>query len=125
MALMPERVKYRKMQRGNRSGLVGTFVIGMVAGLVASPCVGPFLNALLLVIATTGDFDGILAEDVIHSRLILVWGTNPAVTNPNTGKVEEALSEVRHVKADLHSRESSVLGQLPGPADVSALVLLH
>jgi hypothetical protein len=32
-------------------------------------------------------------------------------------RLEEALREVRHVKADLHSRESSVLGTLPGPAE--------
>ncbi len=35
-------------------------------------------------------------------------------------KVEEALSEVQHVKADLHSRDSSVLGVLPGPAETAA-----
>jgi len=34
--------------------------------------------------------------------------------------VEEALSEVRSVKADLHSRKSSVLGTLPGPAETAA-----
>ena len=35
-------------------------------------------------------------------------------------KVEEALGEVRDVKADLFSRESSVLGTLPGPAEMAA-----
>jgi len=35
-------------------------------------------------------------------------------------RVEEALSEVRDVKADLHSRKSSVLGTLPGPAEMAA-----
>ena len=34
--------------------------------------------------------------------------------------VEEALSEVRAVKADLYSLESSVLGELPGPAERAA-----
>jgi len=34
--------------------------------------------------------------------------------------VAEALSEVRHVKADLFSRTSSVLGKLPGPAELAA-----
>ena len=35
-------------------------------------------------------------------------------------KVEQALREVRHVKADLHSRRSSILGALPGPAEMAA-----
>ena len=35
-------------------------------------------------------------------------------------KVEQALSEVRQVKADLYSRESSVLGTLPGPEEMAA-----
>ena len=35
-------------------------------------------------------------------------------------KVEQALREVRDVKAGLFSRQSSVLGQLPGPAEMAA-----
>ena len=35
-------------------------------------------------------------------------------------EVEQALSEVRHVRADLHSRTSNVLGTLPGPAETAA-----
>ncbi len=35
-------------------------------------------------------------------------------------KVEEAFREVRHVKMDLHSRRSSILGALPGPAEMAA-----
>jgi anaerobic selenocysteine-containing dehydrogenase len=31
--------------------------------------------------ATIGTSDGILPGDVVHSRFILVWGANPAVTN--------------------------------------------
>ena len=34
--------------------------------------------------------------------------------------VEEALSAVRDVKIDMFSRTSSVLGELPGPADLAA-----
>jgi len=43
-----------------------------------------------------------------------------SVATAGADKVEEALSEVRHVKADLYSRESSVLGTLPGPAEMAA-----
>lgn len=35
-------------------------------------------------------------------------------------KIEQALREVREVKADLFSRRSSVLGRLPGPAELAA-----
>jgi len=43
----------------NRSGLLGVFSMGMIAGLIASPCVGPFLGGLLTMFATTGN--GLLA----------------------------------------------------------------
>lgn len=39
-----------------RGGLVGVFAMGLVAGLVASPCVGPFLAALLVWVGTTGNW---------------------------------------------------------------------
>lgn len=35
-------------------------------------------------------------------------------------QVEQALSDVRDVKADLFSRQSSVLGRMPGPAEMAA-----
>jgi len=38
----------------------------------------------------------------------------------NADKVDEALAEVRHVKADLFSQDSSVLGKLPTPAEMAA-----
>jgi thiol:disulfide interchange protein DsbD len=68
---------------GNRSGLVGVFFMGMVAGLVASPCVGPFLNALLLVIATTGDwllgFVSLFVFGLGMGLLLIGVGTFPAL----------------------------------------------
>lgn len=36
---------------GRRGGLMGTFVMGMAAGLIISPCVGPVVFALLLQVA--------------------------------------------------------------------------
>ena len=39
---------------GARRGLVGSLFMGMVMGLVASPCVGPFLIALITFIAAKG-----------------------------------------------------------------------
>ncbi len=43
-----------------------------------------------------------------------------SVAAEGTDKVEEALAEVRDVKAGLFSRQSSVLGTLPGRADMAA-----
>jgi thiol:disulfide interchange protein DsbD len=37
------------------AGLVGVFVMGLIAGLVASPCVGPVIVGLLVYISTTGN----------------------------------------------------------------------
>jgi len=42
----------------------------------------------------------------------------PAAAGPE--HVEKALSEVRDVKAELFSRKSSILGKLPGPAEMAA-----
>ncbi len=36
---------------GNRGGMIGTFLMGMTAGLIISPCVGPIVFALLLQVA--------------------------------------------------------------------------
>lgn len=67
----------------SRSGLIGIFLMGMVAGLIASPCVGPFLNALLLVIATTGDavlgFVSLFIFGIGMGMLLIGVGTFPAL----------------------------------------------
>jgi len=39
---------------GGRRGALGAILMGMVMGLVASPCVGPFLVALIAFVATQG-----------------------------------------------------------------------
>jgi thiol:disulfide interchange protein DsbD len=84
---------------GNRSGLLGTFVIGMVAGLVASPCVGPFLNALLLVIATTGDwlvgFLSLFVFGLGMGLLLIGVGTFPALMGklPQSGGWMESVKK--------------------------------
>jgi len=52
----------------------------------------------------------------------VVLAVTLAVTDVTSGadKVEQALREVRDVKADLHSRRSTVLGKLPGPEESAA-----
>ncbi len=76
---------------GSRAGIVGAFVAGMVAGLVASPCVGPFLAALLVWVGTTGDillgFWTLFIFGLGLSALLVAVGTFPSVmsTMPQSG----------------------------------------
>ncbi len=76
---------------GQRSGLVGTFAMGMVAGLVASPCVGPFLAALLVWVATTGNwllgFLTLFTFGMGMGMLLIGVGTFPAMLGsmPSSG----------------------------------------
>ncbi len=44
-----------KMQGGHKSEVIGSFLIGGVAGVIAAPCVGPVLIALLSWISQTKD----------------------------------------------------------------------
>jgi thiol:disulfide interchange protein DsbD len=44
-----------KLQSKRGQGIIGVFLMGVVTGLVASPCLGPVLLALLAWIAKTGD----------------------------------------------------------------------
>jgi thiol:disulfide interchange protein DsbD len=68
---------------GTRGGLVGVFAMGLVAGLVASPCVGPFLAALLVWVATTGDwvlgFISLFTFGIGMGLLLIGVGTFPAL----------------------------------------------
>jgi thiol:disulfide interchange protein DsbD len=76
---------------GRRGGLVGTFAMGLVAGLVASPCVGPFLAALLVWVATTGNwvlgFFTLFTFGMGMGMLLIGVGTFPALVGsmPRSG----------------------------------------
>jgi len=83
---------------GQRSGLVGVFVMGMVAGLIASPCVGPFLGGLLLMLATTGNgllaFVSLFIFGMGMGMLLIAVGTFPALLGslPQAGGWMETLN---------------------------------
>lgn len=40
---------------GAKSGVVGAFFMGLTMGIVAAPCIGPFVLSLVTVVATKGD----------------------------------------------------------------------
>lgn len=67
----------------SRGGVAGVFAMGMVAGLVASPCVGPFLAALLVWVGTTGNwvlgFFALFTFGIGMGLLLIGIGTFPAL----------------------------------------------
>lgn len=44
----------KSKQAGRGKGFFGAFLIGAISGLVASPCIGPLVLAILVVVASTG-----------------------------------------------------------------------
>ena len=85
------RDRFQGPGSSNRTGLIGVFAMGLVAGLVASPCVGPFLAALLVWVATTGDwvlgFFSLFTFGIGMGLLLIGVGTFPAMlgTMPQSG----------------------------------------
>jgi thiol:disulfide interchange protein DsbD len=52
-AALTNRIEATK-RKGKGRGFVGAFLIGALSGLVASPCIGPLIFAILVVVAATG-----------------------------------------------------------------------
>ncbi len=52
-AAFTNRIEMTK-QKGKGHGFFGAFLIGALSGLVASPCIGPLVLAILVVVAATG-----------------------------------------------------------------------
>ena len=51
---LPSGMQGRMTEGAQRGGVIGAILMGMVTGLVASPCVGPVLVVLLAFVAKTG-----------------------------------------------------------------------
>lgn len=52
---IPSSIATRMQGKGGGGSYVGIFLMGIVAGLIASPCIGPVLVGLLVYIAQTGN----------------------------------------------------------------------
>jgi thioredoxin:protein disulfide reductase len=52
---LPSSIQSRLQSGGPKSGFLGAIAMGMVAGLVAAPCAGPIIVALMTYIASTGN----------------------------------------------------------------------
>jgi thiol:disulfide interchange protein DsbD len=85
---LPSGVKTRLSNMGG-VGLRGAFVLGMISALIAAPCTGPVLGALLTWVSSTGDLVrgalGLLAYALGLGLLFWLVGTF-AVTLPKSGR---------------------------------------
>jgi thiol:disulfide interchange protein DsbD len=51
---VPNALRQKLGTRASGGGVIGSIVLGIVAALVVSPCVGPFVAGILLYVATSG-----------------------------------------------------------------------
>ncbi len=51
---VPEKLRNKLASKGGGDGIGGVIVLGAIAALVVSPCVGPFVAGIMLYIATSG-----------------------------------------------------------------------
>ena len=76
---VPASLRMKLGTAGRGGGVVGSIVLGIVAALVVSPCVGPFVAGILLYVATSGSpFIGFLVLFVFAlglGTLFLIIGT--------------------------------------------------
>jgi thiol:disulfide interchange protein DsbD len=89
-----------RLQSGPRTGVIGAVLMGMVTGLVASPCVGPVLVVLLTFVANVGNllygFSLLFVFALGLGMLFIVIGTFAGALNalPAAG---EWMETVKHV----------------------------
>lgn len=85
---LPHGVKTRLSNMGG-VGVRGAFVLGMISALIAAPCTGPVLGALLTWVSSSGDWVlgslGLLSYALGLGLLFWVVGTF-AVTLPKSGR---------------------------------------
>lgn len=79
-----------------RKGLIGAFIVGLVAGLISSPCATPVLVAILALVAGRANVllgVGLLAAYSLgHSILLLIAGTSVGwvqqmASSPSTDRI--------------------------------------
>ena len=88
--------------------------------------------AVMGVMATNGDTTGVLPEDIIHSRYIILWGTNPVISNQHLWPfiLKARQNGARLVVIDPFQSASSVAADwhiqpMPGTDTALALGLIH
>ena len=113
---VPASWKTKLSSVGLGGGYVGAFLMGLVAGVIAAPCTGPFLLGILAYISTTGSpflgFTFLFTYAMGLGVLFLVLGTF-AVSLPKGGRW---MSTVRSVLGCLLIATAGYLVAVPFPA---------
>lgn len=93
---LPPSVQARLNQVGGK-GFGGAFAMGLVGGLIAAPCTGPFLAGLLAFVSTTGSVVGGGALLFVYAlgMGVLFWALAAfALSLPKSGAWMEAVKSV-------------------------------
>ncbi|MCA9532110.1 MAG: thioredoxin family protein [Myxococcales bacterium] len=93
---LPTSVQTRLSQSGG-VGFKGAFVMGLVSGLIAAPCAGPVISALLAYVSTTRDVTfgalSMFSYAIGLGTLFFVVGTF-ALSLPKTGRWVDAVKSL-------------------------------
>jgi thiol:disulfide interchange protein DsbD len=95
---VPERMRSKMAGKGGQ-GIGGAIVLGAVAALVVSPCVGPFVAGIMLYVATSGSaflgFSILFVFALGLGTLFLIIGTFSSAINalPNAGMWMESVKK--------------------------------
>lgn len=93
---LPSSVQAKLNQVGGK-GFGGAFMMGLVGGLIAAPCTGPFLAGLLAFVSTTGSVagGGALLFTYALGMGVLFWVLAAfALSLPKSGRWMEAVKSV-------------------------------
>jgi len=96
---VPQALRNKMGTAGSRGGIGGAILLGVIAALVVSPCVGPFVAGILLYVATSGSpVIGFLMLFVFAlglGTLYIIIGTSSSAINalPNSGEWMETVKK--------------------------------
>jgi anaerobic selenocysteine-containing dehydrogenase len=97
--------------------------------LVRTICGDPAVEGVM---ATNGDTTGVLPEDIIHSRYIILWGTNPVISNQHLWPfiLKARQNGARIIAIDPFQSAAALLADwhiqpMPGTDTALALGLMH
>ncbi len=91
------------ISKNTKKGFIGSFITGLLAGLISSPCSTPVLIAILAIVGTSGDLIyGIillLCYAIGHSALVVAAGTSVGfvtrlTTSPKYARFSQAIKIV-------------------------------
>lgn len=113
-----------------KDAISGRFFARIGATKLARTICGDATVAGMMV--TNGDTTGVLPEDIVHSRYIVLWGTNPIVSNPHLWSflLKARQSGAKLIVIDPFQSQTAQVADrhiqlMPGTDVVLALGLIH